>query len=87
MSGSDWAMQFLADILGTRVDRPAVLETTAMGAAWLAGQRAGICPDMEDFAAAWRADAQFAPAMAEDRREARYAAWRRAVEATIHFAG
>ncbi len=50
MSASDWAMQSLADILGAPVDRPKVLETTALGAAWLAGMRAGLYPGMADFA-------------------------------------
>lgn len=81
MSASDWAMQFLADILGAQVDRPEVLETTAKGAAWLAGQRAGLYPGMEDFAAGWALERSFTPAMPADRREAKYAAWKRAVAA------
>jgi glycerol kinase len=44
MTASDWTMQFLADILGAPVDRPKVLETTALGAAWLAGMKAGVYP-------------------------------------------
>jgi len=51
MSASDWAMQFLSDIIGAPVDRPRVLETTALGAAWLAGMRAGVYPDQAGFAA------------------------------------
>ena len=54
MSASDWTMQFLADILGAPVDRPAWLETTAMGAACLAGMQAGLYPDLDSFAAGWR---------------------------------
>ncbi|MGB7261306.1 MAG: glycerol kinase GlpK, partial [Albidovulum sp.] len=50
MTASDWAMQFLSDIIGAPVDRPGVLETTALGVAWLAGARAGIYPDAEGFA-------------------------------------
>jgi glycerol kinase len=53
MSASDYTMQFLADITGAPVDRPTVLETTALGAAWLAGMRAGIYPGTEGFAANW----------------------------------
>jgi glycerol kinase len=83
MSANNWAMQFLSDIIGAPVDRPALLETTAMGAAWLAGQRAGLYPDMAAFADQWAADRSFAPAMAEDTRERRYAAWKRAVTATL----
>ncbi|THH37166.1 glycerol kinase GlpK [Aliishimia ponticola] len=87
MTASDWTMQFLSDILGAPVERPRVLETTAMGAAWLAGHKAGIYPGMEEFAARWAVDARFDPAMPEDMRAARYATWKRAVGATISFAG
>ncbi|HDR28821.1 glycerol kinase GlpK [Rhodovulum sp.] len=85
MSASDWAMQFLADILGAQVDRPRVLETTAMGAAWLAGHRAGLYPGMNEFARTWALEKSFVPAMAPDAREALYARWTRAVAATQAF--
>ena len=83
MSASDWAMQFLSDIIGARVDRPEVLETTALGAAWLAGMRAGIYPGMEGFADSWRLDRSFEPAMEADLRAGKYARWKRAVAATM----
>ena len=83
MSASDWAMQFLSDILGAPVDRPEVLETTALGAAWLAGSRAGVWPGMEAFARGWAVERRFEPQMAADTRARRYAAWQRAVQATI----
>jgi len=82
LSANDWAMQFLADMLGAPVDRPAGLETTALGAAWLAGMRAGLYPDMDGFAATWARDARFAPIMDETTREKGYARWRRAIAAT-----
>jgi glycerol kinase len=85
MSASDFAMQFLADITGAPVDRPQVLETTAMGAAWLAGQRAGIYPGMEQFAEGWALERQFEPEMEDDLRKGKYAAWKRAVEAAQKF--
>lgn len=85
LSASDWAMQFLADILGAPVDRPQVLETTALGAAWLAGYRAGICPGPEGFAQGWALERRFAPAMDEGERAHRYTRWKRAVAATISF--
>ncbi len=85
MSASDWAMQFLSDIIGAPVDRPKVLETTAMGAAWLAGQRAGVYPDRDGFAKTWALDRSFAPEMAEAEREEKYARWKRAVAATLSF--
>ncbi len=87
MSASDWAMQFLADITGVPVDRPAVLETTALGAAWLAGMRAGICPGREEFARSWEAERRFAPVMAEETRETRYAGWKDAVARTLSNRG
>ncbi|MFO6464386.1 glycerol kinase GlpK [Jannaschia sp. KMU-145] len=83
MSASDWSMQFLSDILGAPVDRPEVLETTALGAAWLAGMRAGVCPDMDGFAEDWALERRFEPEMAEADREDRYAGWSDAVGRTL----
>jgi glycerol kinase len=83
MVASDWTMQFLADILGAGVDRPEVTETTALGAAWLAGHRAGLYPDQAGFAETWALERSFAPRMDAATREKRYAAWKRAVAATM----
>ena len=83
MTASDWTMQFLSDIIGAPVDRPEVLESTATGAAWLAGMRAGVYPSMEDFAKSWARDRQFEPAMDRDTRDAKYAGWKKAVDATL----
>ncbi|THD75694.1 glycerol kinase GlpK [Thalassobius vesicularis] len=83
MAASGWTMQFLADILGAPVDRPTVLETTALGAAWLAGMRAGIYPDQAGFAATWAAERRFTPQMPEPTRAAHYARWQRAVQAVL----
>jgi glycerol kinase len=83
MTASDWALQFLADMLGAPVDRPRVRETTALGAAWLAGWRAGVCPGPEDFAAGWALDRRFAPRMDPAARDAAYAGWRDAVRRTL----
>jgi glycerol kinase len=83
MSASDWTMQFLADIIGAPVDRPVTLETTAMGAAYLAGLRVGLSPKPEDFARAWQLDRRFEPMMQADECASRTKAWRRAVQATI----
>ncbi|WP_346911359.1 glycerol kinase GlpK [uncultured Roseibium sp.] len=83
MTGSDWAMQFLADILGVPVDRPVITETTALGAAWLAGQQAGVYPGQDEFAHNWRLERTFEPEMKAEDRERAYAAWKRAVEATL----
>jgi len=83
MTASDWAMQFLSDIIGAQVDRPEVLETTALGAAWLAGSRAGIYPDMEGFAQNWALERRFEPDMDEATRDRKYAGWKKAVAATM----
>ncbi|MDQ2090776.1 glycerol kinase GlpK [Marimonas arenosa] len=83
MVASDWTMQFLADILGAPVDRPRVTETTALGAAWLAGMRAGVYPDKQGFAENWVLERRFQPAMAAAERERRYAGWQDAVRRTL----
>ena len=83
MTASDWTMQFLSDILGAPVDRPVVTETTALGAAYLAGLQAGLCPAPEDFARAWALERRFTPAMAAEERDRRHARWQRAVQATM----
>ena len=83
MTASDVAMQFLADILASPVDRPVLMETTALGAAYLAGRAAGLCPDLDGFAAQWRRERRFMPAMAEDLRARQYAGWQDAVRRTL----
>jgi len=83
MAASDVTMQFVADITGAPVDRPAVLETTALGAAWLAGHRAGLYPDMAGFAATWHQDRRFEPKMPAAERARRYELWRDAVRRTL----
>lgn len=83
MSASDWSMQFLADILGAPVDRPEVLETTALGAAWVAGMEAGVYPDQAGFAETWALDRRFKPAMDKGTRNARYAGWKDAITRTL----
>ncbi len=79
MTASDWTMQCLADILAAPVDRPKVLETTALGAAYLAGLQAGLYPHPEEFAKLWRLDKRFSPKMDAKLRERKYAGWREAV--------
>jgi glycerol kinase len=83
MTASDWAMQFLSDILGAPVDRPVVTETTALGAAYLAGMQAGICGSPEEFANGWALERRFEPDMDAAVRDAKYARWGRAVQATM----
>ncbi len=83
MAVSDWTMQFLADILPAVVERPEAVETTAWGAAYIAGLTRGIYPDPEIMAAAWRPERRFTLQMPEEEREERYAGWRRAVEGVL----
>ena len=83
MAASDATMQFLADMLGCPVDRPAQLESTAVGAAYLAGRTAGLCPDLDGFAARWRLDRRFEPRMNSETRDSKYSGWRRAVRRTL----
>jgi glycerol kinase len=83
MTASDWAMQFLSDILGAPVDRPVVTETTALGAAYLAGLKAGICPAPQEFQKTWALERRFTPAMDDRTRNAKYTRWGRAVAATM----
>ncbi|MBL4813710.1 MAG: glycerol kinase, partial [Rhodobacteraceae bacterium] len=83
MSANDWAMQFLADIIGAPVDRAAQQETTALGAAWLAGMRAGLYPQQRASAAQWARARRFEPQMGAADRAQKVARWQRAVQATL----
>ncbi|MBT6116149.1 MAG: glycerol kinase GlpK [Porticoccaceae bacterium] len=83
MVASDWTMQRLADILQAPVDRPVIAETTALGAAWLAGSRAGAWPDQQGFADNWRLDKNFAPEMAIELRDKKVAGWNKAVRRVL----
>lgn len=85
MTASDWTMQFLSDILGAPVDRPKVTETTALGAAWLAGMQSGVCGGPEEFSQSWALDRRFTPQMDQSTRDARYARWQKAVQSTMMF--
>jgi glycerol kinase len=75
MTASDWTMQFLADILAAPVDRPVVRETTALGAAYLAGMRAGLLPKPEIFAKTWKRQKRFIPKMDAESRARKLAGW------------
>ncbi|MDH5412041.1 MAG: FGGY-family carbohydrate kinase, partial [Alphaproteobacteria bacterium] len=83
MVASDWTMQRLADLLNAAVDRPQVMETTALGAAWLAGMQAGFYPGPEKFSESWALDHRFAPAMGEAERQRKYTGWKDAVGRTL----
>ncbi len=80
MVRNDWFCQRLADLTGLPVDRPQVTETTALGAAYLAGLAAGLFKDMKDIAARWALDRRFIPAMRPLQRNTLYEGWKTAVE-------
>ena len=84
-AANDFLLQFQADILGCEVVRPAVLETTALGAAYLAGLATGFWKDRSDVAGNWREDRRFTPRMEATLREELYSGWRRAVERTKNW--
>ncbi|MBI3146790.1 MAG: glycerol kinase GlpK [Pseudogulbenkiania sp.] len=83
MVGNDWLMQFLADMLAVPVERPVVSETTALGAAYLAGLGAGVFGSLDELAALWQRQQRFEPGMAEERRAALYQGWLAAVGRTL----
>jgi len=83
MVASDWTMQCLADILDAPVDRPRLLETTALGAAYLAGLKAGICPPPATFARQWQLDRRFTPKMRPAERARKIAGWQDALTRTL----
>ncbi len=83
MAASDWTMQRLADVLDVPVDRPTVLETTALGAAYLAGLQSGFYPEPDQFAARWALDKRFSPSLDAGERTRLLAAWHDAVGRTL----
>ena len=78
-------MQFQADILDTQIDRAKVMETTALGAAYLAGIAVDLWKDFDEVAEQWDLDETFNPDMPEEQREDLYAGWQNAVEAARVF--
>jgi glycerol kinase len=79
MVANNWVLQFLADILGARVDRPALVETTALGAAYLAGLQAGVYKSLEDLSSMWRCDRSFEATMTKAQRDKLYDGWLKAI--------
>ena len=83
MAASDWTMQRLADTLGVPIDRPVIAETTALGAAYLAGYGVGVCPAPGEVATRWALDRRFLPEEDAPSRDRRYGAWTDAVRRTL----
>ena len=82
-SVNDLLMQFQADLLGIPVVRPKVVETTALGAAYLAGLTVGLYDDLDELAAQWQIERRFLPTMARERAAVLMATWERAVRQTV----
>ncbi|MEQ3762314.1 MAG: glycerol kinase GlpK [Alcanivorax sp.] len=76
---NDWLVQFLADVLGITITRPKITETTALGAAYLAGLQAGVFDSLEEVAELWQEDRQFRPELPLERRQSLYAGWQEAI--------
>jgi len=83
MAASDWTMQRVADIIGLPVERPSLVETTALGVAWLAGSHSGVWPDATEFGNAWACKGIFTPSLSEESREAKIRGWHDAVSRTL----
>ncbi|MTD95722.1 glycerol kinase GlpK [Hyphomicrobium sp. xq] len=83
MAACDWTMQRLADILDVPVDRPTVVETTALGAAYLAGLQSGFYPEPKQFAERWALDRRFTPSMGAEERSRLLSSWHDAVRRTL----
>ena len=83
MSASNWTMQFLSDILGAPVDRPRVLETTALGAAYVAGLYTDFYPDPSEYSKKWLLSKRFEPQISDAKREQKYAGWRASVNLVL----
>jgi glycerol kinase len=83
---NDLLMQFQSDLLGVPVVRPKVTETTALGAAYLAGLAVGFWRDEAEITAQWQAERRFEPSMANDQRKALFSGWHRAIQCTLGWA-
>ncbi len=82
---NNFLMQFQADILGVQVQRPVVTETTALGAAYLAGLAVGYWADKDEISKTWKVDRLFEPAMNNEEREKKYAGWKKAVSRALQW--
>ena len=83
MAASNWTMQMLSDLVALPVDRPKNLETTALGAAYLAGMQVGFYPPMDEFSESWQSESQFNSKMKEELRARKLAGWKDAVKRTL----
>ena len=79
MTANNWVLQHLADILGADVDRPEIIETTALGVAYLAGLKAGVFESLDQLSEQWKLQRRFTPGISKENRDQLYAGWRKAV--------
>jgi glycerol kinase len=86
MSANNWMLQFVADIAGISVERPACIETSALGAAYLAGLQVGMYSSLEDITNLWKMNASFAPHMQAAKCNELYVGWKEAVSRTLTHA-
>ena len=84
MTKNDWLLQYLANILGLGIDRPDVMETSALGAAYLAGLQAGVFESLDDIVRNWRKNSHFDPKITASERRKRLSGWRAAVRRTLN---
>ena len=83
MSASNWTMQFISDITGAPVDRPKMLETTALGVAWLAGMHVGFYPQKDEFSNSWSSGLRFEPEEGKGDKDEIYNGWKEAIRKTL----
>ena len=83
MAASNWTMQALADVLDSKVDRPLITETTALGAAYLAGMQTGFYPPIDEFKQSWSLDRRFSPKMDTEKRFQKISGWKEAIKRTL----
>ena len=83
MAANNWFIQFLADILDVEIDRPKTIETSALGAAYLAGLQAGIYDSLDHIASLWQADTSLTPQMSNEQRDSLLAGWQDAVKRVL----
>ena len=84
-AANNFLMEFQSDILGSCVRRPVILETTAMGAAYLAGLAVGFWESKDEISKQWSLDREFSPSMAEEEREKKYRGWKKAVKRAMDW--
>lgn len=83
MVKNNWLMQFLSDLLGIIVQKPVIIETSALGAAYLAGLTVGLYSSLTEISTLWRLDAEFKPGMAQELREHNYLGWKKAINSLL----